>query len=37
VKEGLEKSFAFLKELLLKEPVGTMWSEYSGLDLSKEE
>jgi sugar phosphate isomerase/epimerase len=37
VKEGLEKSFAFLKPLLLEEPTGTTWWEHSGLDLSKED
>ena len=37
VKEGLEKSFAFLKPLLLEEPTGTTWWEHSGIDLATED
>ena len=36
VKEGLEKSFAFLKPLLLEKPTGTTWWKHGSVDLSRE-
>lgn len=37
VKEGLEKSIAFLKPLVLQEPPGTKWWQHAGLGTFEED
>lgn len=37
VKEGLEKSFSFIKPLILHDPPGTKWWQYAGLNTFVED